>query len=301
MSGIQSMTGFASVAGSIGEQVPFTLTIKTVNHRFLDLHLRLPPGCEELEVRLRRVLKERLRRGHVELTLSVERNGAGAIRLNDTLLASYVRIFRESAAASGLRGEPELNSLLRLPGVISAEATGRATDLEGFDAAVMSAVDEGLDALTAVRGQEGATLAAELKRSMGKILRATEEVSALRDGVRTAQFQRLRQRLAELMAGVPVSEEKVLAEAAVLAERSDVEEELVRLRTHAERFLALLEAGDEIGKQTDFLLQELNREANTLLSKTGSATGDSGLRVTELGLEIKTEVERAREQVQNLE
>jgi uncharacterized protein (TIGR00255 family) len=127
------------------------------------------------------------------------------------------------------------------------------------------------------------------------------EMSELRNGVREAQFERLRARLCELTQGVPVSEERVLTEAAVLAEKSDIEEEIVRLRTHVDRFVVLLDEGGELGKRLDFLLQELSREANTMLSKTSGATGDNSLRITELGLEMKADIEKAREQVQNIE
>jgi len=136
---------------------------------------------------------------------------------------------------------------------------------------------------------------------MSRLQAFAEEVAGLRSGVREALFDRLRARLAELTQGVPVSEERLLAEAAVLAEKSDIEEEMVRLRTHVDHFRSLLDAGGELGKRLDFLLQELNREANTMLSKTSSASGVNGLRITELGLEMKAEIEKAREQVQNLE
>jgi uncharacterized protein (TIGR00255 family) len=136
---------------------------------------------------------------------------------------------------------------------------------------------------------------------MQRLQTAANEVADLRGDVRQALFDRLRARLAELMESTGVSEERLLTEAAVLAEKSDVEEEIVRLRTHIDHFLALLDAGGELGKRLDFLLQELNREANTMLSKTSSASGTNGLRITELGLEMKAEIEKAREQVQNLE
>ena len=127
------------------------------------------------------------------------------------------------------------------------------------------------------------------------------EMAGLRNGVREAQFERLRARLTELTQGIAVSEERLLTEAAALAEKSDIEEEIVRLRTHVDRFVALLDEGGELGKRLDFLLQELNREANTMLSKTSGATGENSLRITELGLEMKAGIEKAREQVQNLE
>jgi uncharacterized protein (TIGR00255 family) len=295
------MTGFASARGAADDKPGFSLAIKSVNHRFLDLHMRLPSYCDALEMQMRRLLKESLKRGHIEVTLQVERRTSSQIELNAELLGAYVDAFARAADEYGLANEPDLNALLRIPGVMTAETT---TGIEGnaeLDAAVMAEMPALIDRLNAVRAQEGAALAAELRASMGRLRVFAEEMAGLRIGVREAQFERLRTRLAELTEGVAVSEERILAEAAVLAEKSDVEEEIVRLRTHIDRFNSMLDEGGELGKRTDFLLQELNREANTMLSKTGSAAGENSLRITELGLEIKAEIEKAREQVQNLE
>ncbi len=301
MKDIYSMTGYANLRGSVRDSVAFTLTMKSVNHRFLDLHLRLPASCDGLEVQIRRVLKENLRRGHIEVTLQVERRANVEIQLNPALLEAYVRAFREAAMAHGLTTEPDLNAMLRIPGVMSTESVGGAAEVEGLDAAVLSEIVPLVGKLNEGRALEGASLAAELKASMLRLLAFAEEMAGLRNGVREAQFERLRSRLMELTQGVPVGEERLLAEAAVLAEKSDIEEEIVRLRTHVERFVAMLEEGGELGKRLDFLLQELNREANTMLSKTSGAAGENSLRITELGLEMKAEIEKAREQVQNLE
>lgn len=184
---------------------------------------------------------------------------------------------------------------------MSAESIVSEEAMQGFDDEVLSLVDELVDKLNKGRAQEGSALADELRASMLRLQTFATEVAELRSGVRDALFERLRARLADLMQGTSVSEERLLAEAAVLAEKSDVEEEIVRLRTHVEHFMALLDAGGELGKRLDFLLQELNREANTMLSKTSGASGMNSLRITELGLEIKAEIEKAREQVQNLE
>jgi uncharacterized protein (TIGR00255 family) len=236
----------------------------------------------------------------VELMLQLERRANGEIQLNAGLLDAYLEAYRKAAEAHGLAYEPDLNGLLRIPGVMSVES-GVSEEMPGLEAAVLSLVDELVEKLNVVRAQEGATLAAELRGSMGRLLRFAEEMATLRNGVREVQFERLRSRLLELTQGVPVTEERLLAEAAVLAEKSDVEEEIVRLRTHVERFVTMLDDGGELGKRMDFLLQELNREANTMLSKTSAATGENSLRITELGLEMKAEIEKAREQVQNLE
>jgi uncharacterized protein (TIGR00255 family) len=212
-----------------------------------------------------------------------------------------MQAYREASEANGLAYEPDLNAMLRIPGMMTAESGVGAEELAGLDAAVLAEIGPLVEKLNEVRAQEGASLAAELKASMVRLREFAEEMAGLRNGVREAQFERLRGRLVELTEGAAVSEERLLTEAAVLAEKSDIEEEIVRLRTHVERFVAMLDEGGEVGKRLDFLLQELNREANTMLSKTSGAAGENSLRITELGLEMKAEIERSREQVQNLE
>jgi uncharacterized protein (TIGR00255 family) len=301
VSEVYSMTGYASLRGSVRDSIAFTLAMKSVNHRFLDLNLRLPSYCDGLEVQMRRMLKERLRRGHVEVTLQLERRSAAGIQLNAGLLAAYMEAYRGASEANGLAYEPDLNAMLRIPGMMTAETSMGTDDLAGLDVAVLSQIAPLVEKLNEVRAQEGEALVAELRASMLRLRAFAEEMSGLRNGVREAQFDRLRSRLVELTQGVPVSEERLLTEAAVLAEKSDIEEEIVRLRTHVDRFLAMLDEGGELGKRLDFLLQELNREANTMLSKTSGAAGENSLRITELGLEMKAEIEKCREQVQNLE
>jgi len=295
------MTGYASVRGSVREDLGFTLTMKSVNHRFLDLQLRMPSYCDGLEMQLRRALKESLRRGHVDVTLQVERRANAEVQLNAGLLGAYMQAFRQAAESHGVTSQPDLNAMLRIPGVMSAESSVAAEDTPALEAAVMAQVGPLVEKLNEARAHEGAALAAELRGSMLRLRAFAEEMAGLRNGVREAQFERLRARLAELTEGIAVSEERVLTEAAVLAEKSDIEEEIVRLRTHIDRFLSMLDAGGELGKRLDFLLQELNREANTMLSKTSGATGVNSLRITEIGLEMKAEIEKAREQVQNIE
>ena len=301
MSEIYSMTGFASVRGSAGEGLGFTLTMKSVNHRFLDLSFRMPSYFDGLEAQIRKLLKDGLRRGHVDVTLQVERRASAEVQLNADLLGAYVKAFREAAAAHGIEGEPDLSALLRIPGVMSVESSVGLGETPELDAAVIAQIPVLVEKLNAAKALEGAALGDDLRSSMQRLRAFGEEMAELRNGVREAQFERLRMRLVELTQGVSVNEERVLTEASVLAEKSDIEEEIVRLRTHVDRFVALLDEGGELGKRLDFLLQELNREANTMLSKTSGATGENSLRITELGLEMKAVIEKAREQVQNIE
>jgi len=313
-----SMTGYATARSATEDGIAFTLTLKSVNHRFLDLNLRLPSDCDALEVALRRLIKERVKRGHVDVTLHVERRlreQTQTVQLNRELLDAHVQAFHEAAKLHRFNVEPDLNELLRMPGVLSTEAAAAPDPARGaaLEGAVMAIAPELLEQLNQVRGVEGAALAGELRASMLRLRALAEECATLRTGAREAHFERLRTRIAELLkadanaleAAGPVAgpafDYRMLAEAALLVERSDIEEELVRLRAHIESFLQILDEGGELGKRLDFLLQELNREGNTMLSKTTGGDPGIGLRLTALGLEMKTEIERAREQVQNLE
>ena len=308
MSAVYSMTGFASVDGVLTAEVAsspgrsFTVTVKSVNHRHLDLQVRVPTGFDALEPELRRAVKAGVKRGHVELTVTLEKNGSGAsVQVDSALLEAYVRAFLEAAEQFGVKGEPDLNGLLRMPGVMSARVA--PVDAAASRGAVLAAAEEAVGHLNEARAMEGASLADELRAGMARVGVLAEEARRLREGASAAAVERLRMRLAEMLGGAAygISDERLLAEAALLVERGDVEEELVRLRTHIGRFMELLEAGGEVGRPLDFLLQELNREANTMLSKTGGAAAEAGLRLTEVGLAMKVELERAREQVQNLE
>lgn len=301
MSLAYSMTGFARIQGSVAEGVGFTLSLKSVNHRFLDLHMRLPAGCDALEMQLRKLLKEQLRRGHVEVTLQLDRQRQRTLQYDRATVAAYVEAYRRAAEENNLSGEPDLASILRMPGVFSSDGEDSELKPEQIEAAVLQEVEPLIASLRSMRAQEGAALVAELDSCMVRIGAVADEVNTLRVDVRTSYYERIRTRIAELTEGTGISEERLLSEAAVMAERSDVEEEIVRLKTHVDHFRGLLAAGGELGKKLDFLLQELNRESNTLLSKTSGANTANGLRITELGLELKTVIEKAREQVQNLE
>jgi uncharacterized protein (TIGR00255 family) len=291
---IRSMTGYAQVKSHAGEGTSFTLSLKSVNHRFLDPQLRLPMEMDELEMKLRRVLKERLARGHVEVTLNVERRGGQGYEFNRELVGGYIEAFRKAAREFGAAGEPDLNNVFRMPG-----ALGAMTPLDGnFESAVLAALDQAIQKLNVMREQEGRGMDAELRRRLVALEQATDEVSKLSSAVSRAYMEKIRTRMQELLENA--DPDRILQEAAIMAERSDIQEELVRLRTHIDHFRKLLDQGGEAGKKLDFLLQELNREANTLLSKTSGVAGE-GLRITELGLQMKSEIEKCREQVQNLE
>ena len=293
---LRSMTGFAQVKGQINAQLAFGLSLKSVNHRFLDLHFRLPSDTDSLEMKLRRMLKEKMARGHVEVILNLDRSGANGVGLNRQMIAGYVTAFRAAADEFGIEGEPDLNVVLRMPGAMDSGAEKSGEEVE---AAVMARVEEALSRLNEMREEEGRSISSELRTRMANLEKAAAGVEAHRSTILRSYSERLQARMLELL-GAQVDKERVLQEVAVLVDRSDIQEELVRLNAHVKHFLGLLDQGGEVGKKMDFLLQEMNREANTLLSKTSGLAGEA-LRITEMGLLMKSEIEKSREQVQNLE
>jgi uncharacterized protein (TIGR00255 family) len=293
---LRSMTGFAQVRGQVNAGPAFVLSLKSVNHRFLDLHFRLPSDADALEMALRRVLKEKLVRGHIEVTLSLDGSGQNGAGLNRELIAGYVRAFRVAAGEFGLQGEPDLNVVLRMPGAMDS---GAEIPKEELQSAVIAIVEEALDLLNRMREEEGRGVERELRERMKHLRAAASGIEAHRSTILRGYSERLQSRMREML-GAQVDKDRILQEAAVLVDRSDIQEELVRLNTHVDHFMGLLDQGGEVGKKMDFLLQEMNREANTLLSKTSGLAGEA-LKITEAGLLMKSEIEKAREQVQNLE
>lgn len=301
---IYSMTGFARAQVSVplasGGQLSYTLSVKSVNHRFLDVQLRLPSGLDALEMELRKTLKESLIRGHVDLTLSIDRGSQQTAGYNRELVKSYLTAFAAAREEHGLSGEPDLNAILRLPGALQGENRGNGDEeLSALIESVAREMGPLLDQLKLMRAREGESLVAILNGTLDRLAEATAGVAALRPEVEERYRARLAERL-EAAVGAEFNRQRLLEEVAVMVERSDIAEELERMSTHIGHFRELLAAGGEVGKKLDFLLQEMNREANTMLSKTGGA-GGKGTRITELGLAMKSEIEKAREQIQNVE
>jgi uncharacterized protein (TIGR00255 family) len=299
------MTGYAAASGRRGSMAVF-ITVKSVNHRFLDLHLKLPPELEPLEAKIRKAVRERLTRGHVDLSIVLEREGGVDAHIDHALVVAYLDAYNRLRQEFGLTAEADLNTVLKVPGALSfVPAALGDEEAQAMEDLVLGTLGEALDRLDAMRAEEARSLSAELAGRLQTIRRAHDEIERLRNGAERAYMHKLRDRLTEL-ASDAVSPERIAQEAAILADRSDVSEELMRLRSHLQQFQALLEAKDadlaagEAGKRLDFLLQEMNRESNTILSKT-SGLGDVGVRITTLGLSVKAEIEKLREQVQNLQ
>jgi uncharacterized protein (TIGR00255 family) len=302
---VKSMTGYAE-ARRESDGWLVRVSLRSVNHRFLDLRLRLPEGLEGFEPLIRQGLRDRLRRGHVDVTLHVEPARGASVNVNREVVAAYLRVVEDLRREFSLKQELDLAALLRLPGVVAAAGDGSAPASLGDDAAerlrheVAACLEQALVNLEEMRQTEGRALTEEMHRLLAGLQQRTAQVQVLTERSRPAYALRLKTRLEELLGGAPIEPGRLAQEAALLAERADVSEELARLASHIDQFGKLMAGAGEIGKKLDFLLQEMQREANTLLSKT-PGLGDDGLAITEVGLQIKAEIEKLREQVQNVE
>src|SRR5437016_1186800 len=233
---LRSMTGFAQVKGQVSPELGFTLSLKSVNHRFLDVHFRLPADSDVLEMKLRRLLKEKLARGHLELSLNLERGGGESLSLNRQIVGGYIQAFRAAAAEFGLAAEPDLNAIMRIPGALDAAALPADGAVE---ASVLGKVEEVLERLNQMREEEGRGIERELRDRMEHVQHAGKEIEKHRHAVLQGYVGRLKTRMQELI-GTQAEPERILQEAALLVDRSDIQEELVRLDTHVKHFLSQL-------------------------------------------------------------
>ncbi len=299
----KSMTGYAQAHI---EQNGWSLrvSVRSVNHRFLDLHVHLPEGFEPFEPRMRQLLRERVRRGHIDVTLHFEPAGPAAVQVNREVAEAYLRIAEDLRRQFGMKTEPDLMALLRLPGVIAASGTlggkGSEDEQERLATEVAACLEEALTRLDEMRRAEGRLLAEEMSGRLVHIAEKGAQIRALAEQSRPAYARRLEMRLKELLGDTQLEPARLLQEAALLAERSDISEEIARLASHIDQFQKLLFVAGEAGKKLDFLLQEMQREANTMLSKTPGIEAE-GLAITDLALEVKSEIEKLREQAQNVE
>jgi uncharacterized protein (TIGR00255 family) len=297
--GLKSMTGYAQ-ARAVENDWNLRLTIRSVNHRFLDLHLRLPEGFEPIEPRIRKMLRERVRRGHLDVMLYYELAGPAAVGVNQEVAAAYLAAANALRAKFAIQTEPDIAAILRLPGVIGLAAASLDHSIGRIEAVVAAVLTEALDKLDRMRAEEGVSLCYDMNARLATMTTLTAEVAKLTERARPAFARRLESRLKELLGEAPLDPARLAQEVAIAAERSDVSEELARLGSHVQQFTSLVATGSDAGKKLDFLLQEMQRESNTLLSKTPGNEAE-GLEITRLGLEIKSEIEKLREQVQNIE
>lgn len=290
---IHSMTGFGR-AQHTAEGWRCGAELRSVNNRFLDVRLKLPPSLIHMEERLRKLVKARCARGRIEgtVTLVPEENAPAPLGLNTELVRHYGRLIRELETLLGTTVQVSLGDLLGVRDLVWAE--GWEQPPPELERLVAATVDEALDGLIRMRRTEGDALLHELAERFAALHRLLDEIAPMTRELPALYAQRLRDHLARLLEGPP-NEERVLQEIALYADRSDVSEELARFGTHLEHGEQLLREGGAVGRKFDFLLQEIHREVNTLAAKCAEA------RVSALVVEAKSELEKLREQVQNIE
>jgi len=291
---VSSMTGFARADGE-ADGVSWVWEVRSVNARALDVRLRLPPGFDALEGPLRAGVAQYCRRGSVSGTLTLARLAPPAIRVNRTVLAQIVALLNDLAGEVEA-APPRLDGLLGLRGVIETADDEPDSAVEARRLAVLDGWTVALERLAAARREEGARLYAVLsaqRTDLAAIVARAAACAAAQPGAIRTRLEALLAQLADIAPTVP--QERVVQEMAILATRTDVREELDRLRAHIAQAGELLERDEGIGRQLDFLCQELNREANTLCSKSAD------IELTRAGLALKAAIEQFREQVQNLE
>jgi uncharacterized protein (TIGR00255 family) len=289
------MTGFGRGSAS-GENFAVSVELKTVNNRFLDVSLRLSGEMQALESRIKQLIGERLSRGRVEVNLQYDRNDEITYELNRPMIAGYLAAMKQMQEEFSLSGEPDLNVVARLPNVVQPKKEELKPE---FAAGIDSALAAALDDLETMRENEGTSLKAVLNSLLTDIETRLGPVESESSNVAEEYRQRLTKRIGDMLAKsesqIELDQSRLAQEIAYLSDRSDISEEIARLKTHILHFRSIMDEEKEVGKRLDFLTQELNREANTITSKTSNMT------VKENALQIKSDIEKIREQVQNIE
>jgi uncharacterized protein (TIGR00255 family) len=296
---IKSMTGFAALTHE-DERASIAVTIRAVNHRFLDLQLRLPPSFGDVEPRLRSLLQKRLARGRIELGIAVQvrDRSTPSVELNEEFAAALNAAIEQARSRGLVAGALSPGDLLRLPQAITVRERPPESDpaVEARLAIrIEAAVEQALADLDAMRMREGAHLCADLDGRRQTLAALIERLRVAAEDGRGELERRLRERIDEIALQLPVDPAMIAQEIVRAAQRSDIAEEITRFRAHLAHWTVLVDAAEPCGRKLDFLLQEMNREINTIASKA------DGIGVSEIVIDAKAELERMREQVQNVE
>ena len=291
---IQSMTGFGRCQKTLGSR-DITVEIKAVNHRYLEFSSRLPRSLGFIEDKLKAQVQSRIARGKVEVSVTVaeQKGSASRVTLNEGLALSYLEELRIFARKNGLTDDLTLSDFCRLPDLFTTRMA--EVDEEALWRDISETADSALDSFIAMRRREGEKLSADLAAKLYNILTLVEEVERRSPETVEAYRQRLYKKLGELLADRQIDDSRVLTEAALFADKVAVDEETVRLRSHIDQFRHILTLEEPVGRKLDFLVQEMNREANTIGSKAQDAE------MARIVVELKSEIEKVREQVQNVE
>lgn len=288
------MTGFGT-GRTIAEERSFACEVRSVNHKYCDVRLRLPKELAAFETAVQNLVRARVTRGRVDLSLDVgpAPGSSPQPEIDEALARAYHEGLKALSEKLGIEGTPGIEFIAGLPGVVRAPE--RDVDLRAFEPAIMRAVQAALDELDLMRHREGGALAAELQRLLDSVGAGVDAIAREMPDANRQRKLRLEERLRDLLEGSPADPLRIAQEVAILVDKSDVTEELARLVSHVEQFRRLLSAPEPVGRKLDFLLQEMHRETNTIGSKSSSVA------LAHLVVDLKSALERMREQVQNVE
>lgn len=291
---VKSMTGYGRAVETINGR-EFTVEVRSVNNRYLDCTVKLPRSLSFAEDKLKQAVKAGISRGKVDVYVSVRSEGAEQVQvtLNQAMVEGYLAAMRQMVDGYGVRDDISVSALARMPEVFTVERA--QVDEEQLLLDLMQAAEKALLSYDAMRTAEGAALEQDLRSRGQTILALVEQVEAGSGQTVIDYRTRLENKLREVLANTAIDESRILTEAAIFADKVAVDEETVRLRSHLEQMNTMLESGGPIGRKLDFLLQEMNREANTIGSKC------SDVRLARVVVDIKAELEKIREQTQNIE
>jgi len=291
---IKSMTGYGRGESNLPGK-KFIVELKAVNHRYSEVVLRMPRSLSQFEDRIRKIIQSRIARGRVDGFLSQEECGekAMAVKVDKELAAAYYKAIKNLQESLDITGSIKIKYLTDLPGVLAVEEP--AEDIEELWPAILEAVESALESFIRMRETEGEQLASDLIQRLDRLILLSEQIRERSPVVVEEYREKLRIRLNDFIKDGSLDPERLTAEAAVFADRSNITEETVRLESHLKQAGACLKEGQPVGRKLDFIVQEMNREINTIGSKAND------LAISRLVVEAKSEIEKIREQVQNLE
>jgi uncharacterized protein (TIGR00255 family) len=290
---ILSMTGYGSGSAQ-KDDASISIEIRTVNHRFLDLHIRLSREFLFLEGEIQQMVRGALDRGRVDVNATIQNTAVSKFQVNYSLVRSYLEAAERLRDELKIQDSVDLKTLLGLPGVLQNE-DGAQTDSRILSDLIEKSMRQALDGVLQMRRQEGEALRADMARNLSSIKESAGHIHLLSTNSATEYLQKLRDRLAQLLPQGGIDPQRLAQEAALIADKCDISEEVARLESHITQYHALMDSKEKVGKKLDFLLQEMQREANTILSKSGN------LEISGHAITIKTDIEKLREQVQNVE
>jgi len=293
-----SMTGYG-VGSCQKDGVVVSVEIRTVNHRFLDLHMRLSREYFYMESAIQQLVRDFLRRGRVDLNVTIQNAGVASVAVNIDAVKAYIEATQRLGDQFGIPGNIDAKTLFVLPGVVQNTNDRHSESADDFGGKlknfVVEAVREALESVLRMRKSEGEAQRLDMLRHLDSIRESAEHIRKLAPQTARESQQRLQSRLAQLLSNVEIDPQRLAQEVALIADKSDISEELARLDSHLQQYCSLMDSGSPVGKNFDFLLQEMQREVNTILSKSGD------LEITKLGIALKADIEKLREQAQNVE